>query len=128
MAKESSAFSGSGLSVLREQQGLRYIGGSNVVLVNPEDESKLGIVQSSGLLVGTDAVHLTGPAERLRGRREVTIQNLGADPVYIGSSSVTTDTGLRIGSGEIFTLDVLDFGDIFIVGDGSSDVRILEVK
>ena len=135
MAYESSVRVGSGISVLREglvpgnPQQIPGLRGSNSVVVNYEDiESKIGIVQASGLAVDGSAVHLTGPAERLRGRRQVMIQNLSSDAVYIGDSTVTTANGLRIAQNEILTLNVLDVGDIFVVGDGASDVRILELK
>jgi hypothetical protein len=102
---------------------------SNSAITNYEDiNSKIGIVQSSGLAVGADSVHLTGPATRLRGRREIMIQNLGSGAAYIGDSGVTTSNGLQIPSGDMLTLNVLDFGDLFAVSDGVSDLRILELK
>ena len=135
MAHESSVRVGSGVSVLREGLVPGYpaqlpgMRGSNSVLINYEDvQSKIGIVQSSGLAVGGSAIHLTGPATRLRGRRQVLIQNLGGDSAYIGDASVTPTDGLQIMSGTILTLDVLDVGDIYVVSDGASDVRILELK
>ena len=146
MAYESSVMEGSGISVLRA--GLRPgfpgavpgVRGSNVVLQNYEDiNSKLGQVQTSGLIVTTSAVHVAGPATRLRSRRQLRIQNLGAPagisgtPVlgnaYIGGdNSVTISNGLQIPSGAITTLDVLDIGDIYIISAGTSDVRILELR
>ncbi|MDX1409682.1 MAG: hypothetical protein R3330_16150, partial [Saprospiraceae bacterium] len=83
---------------------------------------------ASGLAVGTSAIQLTGPENRLRGRREVRIQNLGGGTVYIGDSGVTTSDGLCIPSGDILTLNVLDYGDIWIVGDANADVRVLELR
>ncbi len=135
MAYESSVRVGSGISVLRlglvpgndlEIPGLR---GSNAVVVNYEDiESKVGIIQASGLTVVTDAVHVTGPENRLRGRRQLIIQNLGAGAVYIGDSTVTTSDGLEIASGVLLSLNVLDVGDIYAISASTSDVRILELK
>ena len=135
MAYESSVRAGSGISVFREGMapgsdmlipGLR---GSNNVVVNYEDiNSKLGVVQASGLTVVGDAVHVAGPTTRLRGRRQLMIQNLGAGLLYVGDSSVTVANGVRVGSGETLTLDVLDVGNIYAISDGVSDVRVLELK
>jgi len=135
MAGRSTPVAGSGISVLREglapgsKGPVRALASSNSAITNYEDiNSKIGIVQSSGLAVGGDSVHLTGPATRLRGRREVIIQNLGAAAAYIGDSGVTTSNGLQIPSGDMLTLNILDFGDLFAVSDGVSDLRILELK
>ena len=135
MANESSVRAGSGVSVLREglvpgyPTALPGMRGTNSVVINYEDiNSKIGIVQSSGLLVTADAVHITGPENRLRGRREVTIQNLGAGVAYIGDASVTTSDGLQIPVGDILTLSVLDVGNIYAVSASTSDLRILELK
>ena len=131
MAFESSVILGSGVSVLREPnvQNVPRMRGTNAVVINYEDiNSSLGITQASGLSVGTSAIQLTGPENRLRGRRQVTIQNLGAGTVYIGDSGVTTSDGLCMPSGNVFTLGVLDFGDIWIIGDALADVRILELR
>lgn len=135
MAVESSVRAGSGVSILREglvpghPTALPGMRGTNAVVINYEDiNSKIGIMQSSGLHVADFAIHITGDAERLRGRRQVMIQNLGAGDVFIGDSSVTTTGGLQIASGDILTLNVLDVGDIFAISASTSDLRILELK
>ena len=145
MAHESSVRAGSGISVFREGLAPGHVTdtplipgmrGTNLVLINYEDvQSKAGVIQTSGLTVTTDAVHVTGPENRLRGRRQLQIQNLGSpngvgtSEVYIGASaSVTSSTGFQIPSGVTKTLDVLDVGNIFIVSADTSDVRILELK
>ena len=135
MAHESSVRAGSGVSVLREglvpgyPQQLPGMRGTNSVVINYEDiQSKLGIVQSSGLAVGGTAVQISGPATRLSGRRELLIQNLGAGNLFVGAAGVTANTGVRVGSGEILRLDVLDVGDIYGVSSAASDVRVLELK
>lgn len=135
MAYESSVRAGSGISVMREglvpgyPQPLPGMRGTNSVILNYEDiQSKVGTIQTSGLTVTGAAVHLSGPANRLRGRRQLTIQNLGAGNLFIGGSNVTTSNGVRVGSGEILTLDVLDIGDIYGVSNATADVRILELK
>jgi hypothetical protein len=131
MAYESTAFLGSGVSALREPQvgNVRTMRGTNNVVVNYEDvNSCLGIIQNSGLTVAAAAVQLNGPATRLRGRRHVMIQNLGAGNAFIGGSGVTTSNGVRIASGEILRTDILDFGDVWIVSASTSDVRVLELR
>ena len=135
MAQESSVRAGSGVSVLREglvpgyPQAIPGMRGTNNVVINYEDiQSKLGVVQSSGLTVTGDSVHLSGPLTRLSGRRELVIQNLGTDPLYIGGSNVTAANGVQVASGNLLRLDVLDVGDIYGVSGGTSDVRILELK
>ena len=86
MANESSVRAGSGVSVLREglvpgyPNALPGMRGTNSVVINYADiNSKIGIVQSSGLMVTADADHINGQENRLRSRREETIQKLGAD-------------------------------------------------
>jgi hypothetical protein len=56
------------------------------------------------------------------------IQNLGAGNAFIGNSGVTTSNGVRVASGEIMRMDVLDFGDIWVVSASTSDVRVLELR
>lgn len=135
MAQESSVRAGSGISVFREGlspgtdmliTGMR---GVNNVVVNYEDIiSKVGIVQASGLTVVGDAVHIAGPATRLRGRRQLMVQNLGAGLLFVGDSTVTITDGVRVASGDTLTLDVLDVGDVYAISDGVSDVRVMELK
>lgn len=129
MARESTAIVGSGVSALREQQGVRAMNGTNAVITNYEDiNSSLGIMQGSGLIVAGAAVHLTGPATRMRQRRKLLIQNLGAGALYIGDASVTPGSGYQIAANSSLTLDVLDFGDIYGISSTSADVRVLELR
>lgn len=135
MARESSVRIGSGISALREGlvpgHTLQLAGmcGTNSVIINYEDvNSVLGIVQSSGLAVGEIAAQITGPENRLRGRRQIIIQNLGSGAAYIGASNLTPTNGLQIAAGTMLTLDVLDVGDIYAISDSVSDLRILELK
>ena len=129
MARESTGIVGSGISALREDQNVRVMGGTNNVLVNYEDvNSSLGIMQGSGLVVAAAAVHLTGPATRLRGRRKLLVQNLGTGNLFIGNSAVTAAAGYRLASGESLELDVLDYGDIYGISDSNADVRVLELR
>ncbi len=137
MAHESSVRVGSGVSVLRAGLVPGFPGtlpgmrGTNAVVINYEDiNSLIGIIQSSSVSVtgAVTGVHITTPANRLRGRRQVTIQNLGPQTAYIGEEFFDIDDGYPIGSGVSLTLDILDRGDIFTHSDGVSDLRILELK
>ena len=142
MAHESSVRAGSGVSVLREglvpgyPQAIPGMRGTNNVVVNYEDiNSMLGVVQTSGLVVTTDAVQVAGPATRLRGRRQLSVQNLGSPngagdgTAYIGGdASVTASNGLQVPSGTTTTLNILDVGDVYIVSADVSDVRVVELK
>ncbi len=142
MARESSVRAGSGISVFREGLSPGHdfmipgMMGTNSVIINYEDViSKVGTIQTSGLTVVADAVHVAGPATRLRGRRQLQIQNLGSpngvgtSEVYIGANaSLTASNGVQIPSGTTKTLDVLDVGNIFIISADVSDVRVLELK
>lgn len=129
MARESTAVVGSGISILREQQQVPRVNGSNTVLANYEDvNSLLGVVQNSGLSITNDAVHLTGPGSRMTQRRKIIIQNLGSDNLFIGDTNVTTSNGIQISSGLLLELNVLSYGDIYGISAGTSDVRILEMR
>ena len=137
MAGRSSPVAGSGISVLREglapgsKGPVRALMSSNAAVTNYEDiNSKIGIIQSSSVSVtgSVTGVHITTPANRLRGRRQVNIQNLGPQTAYIGEEFFDIDDGYPIGSGITLTLDILDVGDIYALSDGTSDIRILELK
>ena len=131
MAYESTAVVGSGVSVLREPgvQNVRNMRGSNSVVVNYEDfNSLLGISRSSQVTASGVAREVTDRADRLSGRRKMFLQNLGPDHLFIGSSNVTPFNGIMITSGTIFTVDILDYSEIWIVSQGISDVRVMELR
>ena len=129
MAYESSAFVGSGISVLRQIHNVPNLRGSNHVLLNYEDvNSLMGILQTSGLVVGTSPVQLTGPENRLRGRRQVNISNSGTSVLFIGNSGVTQANGFPMLANTTLELKLLDFGNIWCVSNGVSSVRVLEIK
>lgn len=127
MSRESSSRVGSGISVLRHVHDLTYVGGVNTVLVNPEDLSCLGIIQTTGLSI-TSRVQLTPQPNRLQGRRKLILQNLGPGTVFIGNSEVNTSNGLQLSSGVILELDLLAFGDTYAVSNATSDVRVIQIK
>lgn len=134
--KESSAIAGSGIQVLREVGDVRIMRGINNVVLNYEDfNSLLGIPKSSSQELSYDeAVQITPPETRLRGRRRIIIQNPNAEPIFIGDHSVTPKTGLKILPDQHLTLDVLDYGDIYSCIDKDDGivknprVVVLEIK
>lgn len=52
------------------------------------------------------------------------IQNFGPDTAYVGESSVSLETGVRIPSGRALAVDYSN-GHLFIVSEGTSDIRFL---
>ena len=141
MAYESSVRAGSGISVIHDSQ-IPNMRGTNAVVLNYEDiVSCIGIMQCSGLIVGTNAIHASGPATRLRGRRKLRIQNLGPARAFIGGTSgVTINSGWRLAaptelggpnSGSGFAdieFDILDHGDVWVISDSVAALRVLEMK
>lgn len=131
MAYESTSVVGSGISVLREPgvQNVRHMRGSNSVVVNYEDfNSLLGISRSSQVVVSGMAREATDRENRLSGRRKMILQNLGSDSCFIGSSEVNTNNGIRVASGQMFKFDILDYSEIWVVSEGVSDVRVMELR
>ena len=59
-------------------------------------------------------------------RRTVTIQNLGANAVYVGGPEVTTATGLQIATTTKLTIECQ--GEVYLItaAGGSEDCRLLE--
>jgi hypothetical protein len=67
-------------------------------------------------------------ASALSGRRRLLIQNLGASPVYLGDSGVTTSSGIRVSAGANVELELGASAALYAVcAAGTADVRILEM-
>lgn len=92
---------------------------------NVRTSSDTGISNSQAAVTATAAEVLASP---LANRREVTIQNEGTQPVYVGSSAgVTAANGLKISKGASATFEWGANVDIFMISaSGSQDVRFLE--
>lgn len=67
------------------------------------------------------------PDVALVGRIRINVQNLGPDDLYIGGNGVNTDTGTQLGAGDAFEW-TLGAAELWAVSDGSSDVRVLELR
>lgn len=52
------------------------------------------------------------------------IQNLGPDAAYVGGASVAPETGFRVSAGEAVSVG-LATNTLYVVSDGTSDIRIL---
>ncbi|OEJ64649.1 hypothetical protein [Magnetovibrio blakemorei] len=60
-------------------------------------------------------------------RKSVTIQNLGAQPIYLGGAGVTVADGLEVAAnGGAFTLSGVSAAVYAISGTAGQDVRVLE--
>lgn len=83
-------------------------------------------ILASANSIGTSAEALIASA--LSGRRRMLIQNLGANPVYLGDSAVTASTGIRVSAGANVELELGAAAALYAVcSSGSADVRILEM-
>tara|TARA_Y100000310_G_scaffold37698_1_gene35364 strand:+ start:1231 stop:1509 length:279 start_codon:yes stop_codon:yes gene_type:complete len=84
-----------------------------------------GQVKSSAVSVGTSATVL--PATALTGRISITIQNNGANTVFVGHSTVTTTNGYPLAAGDSLGLDIGQDALIYgIVASATENVRVLE--
>lgn len=83
-------------------------------------------ITSAAFTVGTSEVAL--PTTPVAGRDEVTIQNRGPNPIFIGPTGVTTSTGLEIGKRSNMTLNLGPSVDVFgISAVAGNNVRVFEI-
>lgn len=89
-------------------------------------EDAYSTFQNSQQTVSSTAVQLAATA--LTDRRNITIQNLGTRPIFIGSSNaVTNGDGVRLARGASMEVKAKDTAQLWaITQSGSADVRILE--
>lgn len=121
MAQQSNATIGSGTlpfttQILTPEQrgqqangrGERY--GTNVVVVNPEDQIAVDAWAASGVLVpSAAAVQVIGPGiTALPRTRKVVLQNGGANAIYIAptEAGATATDGFSIAGNALFTLEL----------------------
>lgn len=69
------------------------------------------------------------PTSALSGRSRIQIQNLGSDPIYVGSSAVTTSSGLMISKGATESLEAGSSIAIYGIAAAGKTVacRVLEL-
>jgi hypothetical protein len=111
MAREGHVVVGSGMKpnidgTCERKDGRKYMTGTNVVVINPEDASAGGMFQTTQIDIGGVATQIV--AAPLEYRRSVAIRNKSiAGTLYLGeTSSVTTSTGFPVEPGEVFQADI----------------------
>ena len=75
-----------------------------------------GQIQTQGYNVGTTPSIVVGSNPK---RRTVTIQNLGANDVYIGGEDVTTTNGYKIAANTALTLELS--GELWAVTEATTE-------
>lgn len=82
-------------------------------------------VKSSAATVGLTAAALI--AVSLAGRRSMVLQNTGAKEIYIGDSTVTVSTGIRVAAGGNIELDIGEYVSMSAIAlTAGQTLRILE--
>jgi hypothetical protein len=110
------------------KDGRKYMTGTNVVVINPEDASAGGMFQTTQIDIGGVATQIV--AAPLEYRRSVAIRNKSiAGTLYLGeTSSVTTDTGFPVEPGEVFQADINGNVQLWGISDATIDVRVIELN
>lgn len=135
MAYESSVIVGSGINPLKKTllpnstTKERYLRGTQVVVLNPEDGSAGGSGLVTAITVNTAAVKL--PSSPLVYRRAISIcNNSASNTLYVGfGPEVETGSGWPIPAGTTISMDINGQVVIYGVSDiAGTDVRILELS
>lgn len=87
--------------------------------------AQVSLLTSALVVVGLTAVPL--PATALLGRQKILVQNDSAKDIYVGSSGVTTATGIRIAKGSTMELDVGEIALYAISDTAALNIRVLEL-
>ena len=104
--------------------------GLEVSIQNVDDilvEDSLSSIKNTAHAASDTVGEIT--ATPLSGRKEITIQNLGANPCYLGmDNTVTISNGLRLAKGASATYKWNDSVDVWVICDTgqTSDLRIME--
>ena len=132
MARESSMMVGSGLYHAKQNlppnqtTGEKYLTGTSVVVLNPEDHSA-GAGRASQITVSGVAVQL--PIAPLPYRRAIAIRNVGSGTLYIGfNADVDSVSGFPVMANESLPMDVNGGLQVWGVTPTPLDVRILELS
>lgn len=95
--------------------------GTNVVVVNPEDQIAVDAFAVSGVSITSTPVRVWGPGiNSLPRQREVRLQNLGPGSIYLGPSStaVISPSGFRVAAASTINLPFLYNVDVWARADG----------
>ena len=135
MANESSIIIGSGLLPAKQnapynpRTNERYLRGTAMVLLNPEDAS-YGMGGQITQLTMSSGVPYSMPSEPIRYRRAVTIKNYNENTgtVYIGfTSGVNSSNGFPLSPQEKLEFNITAAITLWGVSDSTIDVRIIEL-
>lgn len=105
-----------------------------ILLLSPAYASQKVEVESLrlGVVVSNVSVAQTAtalPVTALKGRKTILITNNTDEKLYLGDSSVATNTGLPIELGQTFAADITENIVIYgIVASGTSDIRVMELR
>lgn len=102
--------------------------GTNVIVVNPEDQIAVDAFAVSGVSFGVTPVQIWGPGiNPLPRQRVVTLFNDGPSEAFIGpdSSSVIAPSGFNLGAELSLTLPFLHNVQIWARSAGTSQIRFL---
>lgn len=106
---------------------LRTRVGDGAVILNPEDFSVSIGLRCQAVSVGMSATPL--PLNPLEYRRALVVHNNGASTIYLGGSTVTTNSGLPLSAGEKIAFDIQNNPNVVVyaVAGSTVDVRIMEL-
>ena len=106
---------------------LRTRVGDGMVVLNPEDFSVSIGLRTLAVTVGMSATPL--PANPLEYRRALVVHNNSGTTIFLGDSSVTTNTGLPLAAGEKIAFDIQNNPNVVVYGvaGADADVRIMEL-
>lgn len=135
MAYESSIIVGSGQNPLKNDPGFcsapgreRFLRGTQVVVINPEDSSAGGSGLASQITVSTSLVKI--PTAPLKYRRAIAIFNSDATAtLFIGfDTTLTTGNGFPIPPSSSLPMDLNGAVEVYAIAPSAIDVRILELS
>lgn len=121
------------LAVRKDAQGSNVSADGDYASLLQWSEGSLKVVDVANGAIAAATATVTSTAANILGanlanRKEITIQNLGAKPVFIGPSGVTAASGLEIDKGGSLTMKTGPAVNIFaITGSGTAELRILEI-
>jgi hypothetical protein len=106
---------------------VRIMNQAGTVGVNPTTSGSLPVISTGGTTFGTARQSVTASAVALgtNAAKSVTVRVLfggASDPIYIGTTGVTTSTGFPLYAGDAVTLAVANTNQVFVIaaGTGSS--------
>jgi len=97
----------------------------DVYVANPINVNGYASLLDSAVVAGLTAVAL--PTTALTGRRSIQVENMGARPIYIGSSGVTVSTGVKVNPGSVWEEDCTASCVVYAISHAAAqDVRVIE--